>query len=223
MESDGANPRQLTANAGRLNQSPCPSVDGRYIVFVSERSGTGQLWRIETDGAHPTQLTFHAPLAPSATPVCSGDGKWVFFTQAGTDSGIWKVSIDGGEPVPIDKTADIATTPAVSKDMKRLAYYDIDAAGKTRIKIISLEATAPPAWFDVATSTIQWSPGWPFAVLRKKRPRRFKYLEPANFGSATYSDHPFHQQHDSQLRSLKRWQAACHESRNRQSGCGADS
>jgi eukaryotic-like serine/threonine-protein kinase len=158
MEPDGSNAKQLTVNAGRINQSPRVSPDGRYIVFVSERNGSLHIWRMDIDGNNPKQLTNSPEDFPwLGSPDCTWDGKWVFYSKVGADSGIWKVRIDGGDPVRINKT-DIAAYPAVSPDGKMLAYYYGDPTGKQGLEVMSLEGSAPAKWFNIRTGTTRWTP-----------------------------------------------------------------
>ncbi len=59
MQPDGTEQRQLTVNAG-VNGSPVTTSDNRYIVFVSNRTGSFQVWRMNMDGYEPnaTHLWF---------------------------------------------------------------------------------------------------------------------------------------------------------------------
>ena len=59
MQPDGTEQRQLTVNAG-VNGSPATTSDNRYIVFVSNRTGSFQVWRMNMDGYEPnaTHLRF---------------------------------------------------------------------------------------------------------------------------------------------------------------------
>jgi dipeptidyl aminopeptidase/acylaminoacyl peptidase len=59
------------ANAAGFNQQmPAWSSDGQYVVFVSDRSGTPQIYRIKSDGSGLAQLTAHAvtPIWPVWLP-----------------------------------------------------------------------------------------------------------------------------------------------------------
>ena len=49
------------------------------IVFVSNRTGNKEIWRMDADGGHPTQLTFSAGL--DAEPVPSPDGMWIAYVS----------------------------------------------------------------------------------------------------------------------------------------------
>jgi TolB protein len=48
MEPDGSNQKQLTFNVGG-NFRPTVSPDGRYVVFMSDRTGGTNIWRMDID------------------------------------------------------------------------------------------------------------------------------------------------------------------------------
>jgi len=114
VDADGGNPRQLTTGAS-LNFLPAVSPDGRYIVFVSNRTGAAHIWRMDSDGANAKQITNSVA---ETDPDVSPDGKWVIFHNA-TDSGLWKVSIDGGDAVKI--TDKLTSRSVISPDGKTIA------------------------------------------------------------------------------------------------------
>jgi Tol biopolymer transport system component len=72
MQADGSNQKQLTFNAGS-NRGPTVSTDGRYIVFVSDRTGTDHIWRMDMDGGNPKELT-HADgdISPTISLMVNG-------------------------------------------------------------------------------------------------------------------------------------------------------
>ncbi len=112
MEVDGKNRSQLTTGV-TLDYQPSVSPDGRYIVFVSERTGTRSIWRINIDGSNPKQLTLTSVIGNNS-PQCTPDNQ-VVYQSAGA---LWKVSIDGGESVRIGEGM---RSPAVSPDGKLIA------------------------------------------------------------------------------------------------------
>src|SRR5262249_39268792 len=89
MSADGGDQKQLTPE-GEHSYGPMVSPDGRYILFVSDRSGSEGLWRMDIDGGHAEQL---AQINGECWPQCSPDGKWVIYTSAGDHqwSELWKV------------------------------------------------------------------------------------------------------------------------------------
>ncbi|KPV42333.1 hypothetical protein AN477_18750 [Alicyclobacillus ferrooxydans] len=44
--------------SGPSDQRPSPSPDGKWLAFLSRRSGSSQVWRLPLFGGEPTQLTF---------------------------------------------------------------------------------------------------------------------------------------------------------------------
>ncbi|MBD0326361.1 MAG: PD40 domain-containing protein, partial [Pyrinomonadaceae bacterium] len=163
MKPDGSEQKQLTFDS-RTNRYPSVSPDGRYIVFVSDRTGTDQVWRINSDGGNPQQLTNSDG---STLPTFSQDGAWVLYTSvaAGKPS-TWKVPTEGGTPVQVTT----AQTPGavVSPDGKLLASsYWNEQANPQRWEIALLSYAdgqvvktleAPPTAFATEGSiTLRWT------------------------------------------------------------------
>jgi Tol biopolymer transport system component len=144
MGSDASNRKQLTSNGG--NFFPRVSLDGRYIVFLSDRSGSPQIWRMDSDGNNAKQLT-DSPLQ-ELTSDYSLDDKWVVYSKLGPEKGVWKVPIEGGNPVRLND-AD-ARNPAISPDGKMIAYsYKDPAANPPRgVAITAFEGGQPMKRFD---------------------------------------------------------------------------
>src|SRR5204862_5940791 len=53
--TDGNGRERLTYQQGQ-NREPSVTPDGRYVVFVSTRSGSSQIWRMDAYGNNPRQL-----------------------------------------------------------------------------------------------------------------------------------------------------------------------
>lgn len=161
MDSDGTNERQLTIDM-QNNVMPVGSVDGRYIVFASNRTGNGifNLWRIETGGENPVQLTSGTG---ENQPEISKDGRWVFYTLGGIDGpkperSVWKVSIDGGEPSRVIEGA--AFGPAVSPDGRFVAVWSKgDGAKAWRVVILPIDGGTPVESLEVPDGPpVRWAP-----------------------------------------------------------------
>jgi len=95
--------------------------EGRYIVFVSSRAGSHNLWRMDLDGGNKVQLTSGVgEFLPRCRP---GTGRVIFQRQGPSRLQISAVPIDGGETAPLSPAMDIAWwTMDISPDGRRLAY-----------------------------------------------------------------------------------------------------
>ena len=156
--ADGKN-NQLTSGGG-ANYQPDISPDKHYIVFVSNRSGSFNIWRMNSDGTNQVQLTKgEIEDSPRITP----DGKWVVYHRSQKEGNIWKVSIDGGEPLPV--VTEDALYPALSPDGKMLACFvwDKDINSRVWLGLVSLETGTMVRKFSVpptvrmSSNKLRWS------------------------------------------------------------------
>jgi serine/threonine protein kinase len=127
MKEDGTSTQPLVTSA-KLNYKPLISPDGRYIVFVSSRTGSTQIWRMDADGKNPLQLTEGEDYIYN-NPQVSPDGKFVLFERMpikGEKVQFARVSIDGGEATEIaNESKDYNFLPRLSPDGKRIAFHTV--------------------------------------------------------------------------------------------------
>jgi Tol biopolymer transport system component len=99
-----------------IETSPRYSPDGKRVAFVSNRSGSDEIWVCNSDGENPVRLTsFRGPLAGS--PNWSPDGKQIVFDcRPEGNADIYVVSAEGGKPrrITTDQAEDIV--PSWSRD-----------------------------------------------------------------------------------------------------------
>src|SRR5262249_61160257 len=72
-------PRRLTTEPFE-NNVPSWSRDGRWIYFASNRSGTGQIWKMPAEGGQAAQVTKQGGFAA----LESTDAKPLYFAKAAT-------------------------------------------------------------------------------------------------------------------------------------------
>ena len=154
MRPDGQEQKQLTLNSA-TNDAPTVTPDGRYIVFISNRAGVFQVWRMQIDGSDPVALTNGGG---KNFPAISPDGKSVLYNTT-DDWQLWRISIDGGEPTRLSDS--YALFPSISPDGKMIACLG-RSNSKAVLRILSFEAGRPLKTFDLAAPTfssnrIQWT------------------------------------------------------------------
>src|SRR5262249_9305110 len=80
-DTDGKRPpKQLTDPMGKKDTNPNWSLDGKTILFESNRSGTGQLYVVPAAGGEPKQITNISTGAGNA--IWSPDGSKIAFVSA---------------------------------------------------------------------------------------------------------------------------------------------
>jgi Tol biopolymer transport system component len=188
MKPDGSQSRELAVNSGGKNFLPRVTADQRYLIFVSERSGSDHIWRMNVDGTNLKQLTV-SPNESLFSPDCSPDGKWVLYTKVGPEKGIWKVPIDGGEPVRLND-AD-ATTPSVSPDRKLVAYsYKRTPGGPSMLAIMPFDGGMNVREINVSVGETRWTPdGRSILFIRSQGGVSNLWSQPITGGPAAQMTH----------------------------------
>ena len=155
MNGDGTAQNQLTVDAHN-NLMPSVSSDGRYIVFVSDRTGNRCVWRVDIDGSNPKQLSYEID---ARTPEITPDGQWVVYFDVGSGKPtLWKVSIEGDNQVQL--TDYVSGAPVVSPDGKQIAFVFLDEQAtpkRSRIAIIPISGGPPIKVFDLTPRRIRWA------------------------------------------------------------------
>jgi len=156
MNADGTGRNQLTVDVGN-NFQPSISPDGRYIVFISNRTGSRCVWRMDVDGSNPKQLTHGID---ARTAEVTPDGQWVVYCDIGSGKlALWKVSIDGDNQVQL--TDYYSVRPAISPDGKQIVFVFIDEQVKpkrSRAAIISIDGGPAVKVLDLPVSSRRM--GW---------------------------------------------------------------
>jgi Tol biopolymer transport system component/class 3 adenylate cyclase len=109
--------------SSKEENSPQYSPDGKKIVFVSNRTGSDEIWICERDGSNPMPLTkFNGPI--TGTPRWSPDGQQIVFdSRAGGESRLYIVRPDGtGTPRAIPSISTEDSVPSWSRDGKWIFF-----------------------------------------------------------------------------------------------------
>ncbi len=122
--SDGSLPARQLTNPSAKDSNPKWSPDGRWILFESTRSGSGQIWAISPFGGEATQLTSIS--TDAATAVWSPDGRHVAFVSAVYPE-FSQLPFAESDKANKDKIAAIAASTVKVRVFKRLFYRHWDS------------------------------------------------------------------------------------------------
>ena len=145
---------------GEQNRRPSWSHDGRYVLFLSNRSGVAALYRQRADGSAAAERIAADPRG-IGEGLESPDGRWIIIRTEGGVTGnadilAMRVGVDTA-PVPLIATPFRERAPALSPDGRWLAYSSVESgreevyvrpfpdvnAGKVQI---SSEGGVTPCW-----------------------------------------------------------------------------
>lgn len=106
----------------RTDMNPQISPDGQRIAFISNRSGSHEVWVSEKDGTREVKLTA-LNKASTATPRWSPDGQsLVFVSRNEGQSDLYVIHADGGVPHRITFDAADEVMPSWSQDGQSLFF-----------------------------------------------------------------------------------------------------
>jgi Tol biopolymer transport system component/DNA-binding winged helix-turn-helix (wHTH) protein len=115
-----------------IETSPRYSPDGKRIAFVSNRSGSDEIWVSGSEGENPVRLTsFRGPLVGS--PSWSPDSRQIVFDcRPEGNADIFTISSEGGQPrrLTTDMAEDIV--PSWSRN-GRWIYFTSNRSGRLQV------------------------------------------------------------------------------------------
>ncbi|BBE35690.1 LpqB family beta-propeller domain-containing protein [Sphingosinicella microcystinivorans] len=91
---------------------PVFSPDGKWLAFVSDRSGPENLWVMRPDGSGARQISYRDGDQPLMSPAWSADGSTIYATRFRPDRGayeLWKHPVSGGAETLVRPSRDEAT------------------------------------------------------------------------------------------------------------------
>jgi TolB protein len=122
LDADGAKKVARDFAADILQQFGAKSLAGTKIYFVSDRSGTKEIWSMDYDGSHQQRLTQYK--STSSMPAVSPDGKmFAFTTYAGGNPQIRIHSVETGRRLTFyNPVSSVVETPEFAPDGKQLLF-----------------------------------------------------------------------------------------------------
>jgi len=144
-DSGPSSPQQariLVPSTSETDQGPAPQIspDETKLAYMSDRSGTMEIWVSDRDGSHPRQLT---AIGDTGTPRWSPDSLSVAFdVQLRNGSAIYSTSLSGGVPRVLDQSEHQDVCPSFSRDGKWV-YFASARTGQFQVWKVSTEGGPP--------------------------------------------------------------------------------
>jgi eukaryotic-like serine/threonine-protein kinase len=155
ISAKGGVPRRLTTHPAE-DEWPYWSHDGKWIYFVSTRTGREEIWRMSSNGGEAIQITQNS----GGTPQESPDGKFLYYMKGWPQAvSVWRASVDGNQETKVldsvhsegqwtvRKEGVYFFRPPDREEHSDVYFYDI-ATGQTK-RILTVER---PVYNHIAVS-----------------------------------------------------------------------
>lgn len=136
----------LAGMSGKLEQWGIPWFGGtritNKIIFVSDRSGTREIYSMDLDGSNQQQLTQNARVL--SPPAISPKGNKIAFVGfIGSSSQVYAIGATGGSPYPLTTSTGPKRQPQYSPDGKTLSYIERGRVFVTDLNGSNIEPVLP--------------------------------------------------------------------------------
>jgi Tol biopolymer transport system component len=160
MHADGGGQTNLTNNPA-TDKMPAASPDGTQIAFVSDRSGSEQIYVMSSSGGTPQQLTTQGT---NAFPAWSPDGSEIAFMSnrnTAPNREIWVMDANGGNQHRITSGGD-DYYPTWSPDGQKIAFASTRGGGDAQIWVTNSDGSGTPTQLTTAGQgpAIHDQPSW---------------------------------------------------------------
>lgn len=135
-----------------------PNSPGERIAFVSDRSGTPQVFVMTASGRAVKQLT-HDPNGVTDGPDWSPDGSKIVFAAgpAGTED-IYVMNADGSQVTPLTSNPAGDFAPAWSPDGTQIAFLSLRVPGSRSVFVMNADGTEEHS--ISAPGSMDLAPAW---------------------------------------------------------------
>jgi serine/threonine protein kinase len=97
VSANGGKPRRLIADSAE-DEWPYWSRDGRWLYFITDRSGRDELWRMPAEGGEAVQMTRNEADQEEESP----DGRFIYYSKGWPlQTSLWRMPVEGGEEVKV--------------------------------------------------------------------------------------------------------------------------
>ena len=144
--------RQLTHEPS-ADVVPSWSHDGRWIYFISDRSGDWQMWKMPSNGGAAVQVTHNGGYGGFE----SSDGKYFYYAKGDNVPGIWRVSTSGGEETEVVPSLEAGFWGywALADD----GIYYVDTTEQPGMVFYSFKSRHATRLFDLESRPARYSTG----------------------------------------------------------------
>jgi Tol biopolymer transport system component len=128
--------RTIVTAARDRNEGPQSSPDGKKLAFMSDRSGSLEIWTSNQDGSSLVKLT---NLGSCGSPRWSPDSRWIAFDSTITGRpAVFIVAASGGAATPLVENESENMVPSWSND-GRWIYFASNRTGEDQIWKVAVD------------------------------------------------------------------------------------
>jgi Tol biopolymer transport system component len=140
-----------------ITATPGASARKTQIIFVSDQSGSSEIYAANPDGTNVIQLTHNA--AEIRSPEWSPDGSHIAFLAAQNGAwGLYIINADGSNQARVTDVSGNAITLEWSPDSEHIAFTMAPAIGPVSLYIVGLGDDTPTLVSEASVGDFDWAP-----------------------------------------------------------------